>query len=94
VRQDPGESKALLRKKGCGKEVSYAFGELHHLLSRAHGGDDTIQNTRFIRRECHEIITGKPQWSRPLLPEMAEIFHYKKPPEKVSSEPAREEANG
>jgi hypothetical protein len=90
----PANRKRCCGKKGCGKEVSYSFGELHHLKSRAHGGGDTIKNTRFIRRECHEIITGKVQWSRPLLPEMAEIFHYKKPPEKVSSEPAREEANG
>lgn len=89
----PANRKRCCGKKGCGKPVSYAFGELHHLKSRAHGGPDTIRNTRFIRKDCHDIITGKVQWSRPLLPEMAEIFHYKKPSQTVS-EPAREEANG
>lgn len=89
----PKKFKRCCGTKGCGLPVSYAFGELHHLVPRAHGGSDTTKNTRFIRRECHSIITGKPQWST-LIPEMAEIFHYKKPVEKVSSEPAREEANG
>lgn len=69
----PKKFKRCCGTKDCGLPVSYAFGELHHLVPRAHGGSDTIRNTRFIRRECHDIITGKVQWSRPLLPEFREV---------------------
>lgn len=90
----PKKYKQCCGKKGCGKIVTWEDGQLHHFKSRAHGGSDIASHVRFITRACHDEITGKPQWSRPLLPEFAEIFHYKKPVEKVSSEPAREEANG
>lgn len=77
----PKKFKRCCDKKGCGLPVTYRDGQLHHMHPRAHGGSDTIKNTRFIRRDCHDIITGKPQWSRPILPE----YMDKKPPQNVGA---------
>lgn len=48
----------------CGKRVRFIDGQLHHLVSRARGGSDVLENVAFIRWQCHRKITGEPQWSR------------------------------
>ena len=40
--------------------VSEEFGELHHSKPRS----DVLERVSFLRKECHEIITGRLQWSR------------------------------
>jgi 5-methylcytosine-specific restriction endonuclease McrA len=69
-------SEAYHRSNGlceCGREicltrptqeriVTFFNGQLHHLISRAHGGSDEIANVRFISRKCHEEIHGIPLW--------------------------------
>jgi 5-methylcytosine-specific restriction endonuclease McrA len=44
--------------------VTWIDGQLHHVISRARGGSDVLENVQFVRRECHRILTGEPQWSR------------------------------
>lgn len=45
------------------RRVSYIDGHLHHVITRAHGGSDVLQNCIFITRKCHEEIHGIPKWS-------------------------------
>src|SRR4051812_40560233 len=45
----PGRPPCLLR-------ASWSDGQLHHILSRAHGGSDVIENVAFINRICHHEI--------------------------------------
>ncbi len=35
--------------------------ELHHVISRAHGGSDTESNLVPLCRECHALVTGRDQ---------------------------------
>ena len=51
-------------RESCGKSVTWIDGQLHHIKSRGQGGSDVIENVAFIRRDCHEEITGKLQWAK------------------------------
>ncbi len=42
-----------------GLGVTWVDGHLHHSKPRS----DVIERVSFIRRSCHEIITGELQWS-------------------------------
>lgn len=44
--------------------VNWYDGQLHHVISRAHGGSDELSNVRLITRRCHQEIHGIPQWSQ------------------------------
>ena len=46
------------------RTVNWVDGQLRHIISRAHGGSDVLQNVQFITRQCHREITGDLQWSR------------------------------
>ena len=51
--------------ESCGKRVTwggYEQGQLHHVISRAHGGSDVLENVQFITRYCHQEIHGMPKW--------------------------------
>jgi hypothetical protein len=48
----------------CPKRVTWYDGELHHVLSRARGGSDTLDNVIYVNPLCHRRITGEPTWSR------------------------------
>ncbi len=70
-------SEAFRRSGGiceCGREVcqnrtrfervvTWVDGQLHHVISRAHGGSDVISNVLYITRRCHSEITGELKWS-------------------------------
>ncbi len=45
------------------RRVSWYDGMLHHVISRAHGGSDILENVQFITRQCHEEIHGVPEWT-------------------------------
>lgn len=64
----PAHKKQCHGSQGCGKPVSWADGHMHHIIRRA-VGSDTEANCVFLTSECHREVTGKPQWSRPVLPE-------------------------
>jgi 5-methylcytosine-specific restriction endonuclease McrA len=51
-------------REGCFKPVYWSSGHLHHVISRAHGGSDVLENLAFTRPECHDEITGKPEWRK------------------------------
>ena len=55
-------SKCLLRPMNL-RRVNWYDGQLHHVITRAHGGSDAIENVQFVTRRCHLEITGEPQWS-------------------------------
>ena len=40
--------------------VTWVDGQMHHSNPRS----DVLDRVSFIRRRCHEIITGELQWSR------------------------------
>jgi 5-methylcytosine-specific restriction endonuclease McrA len=42
--------------------VTWADGHLHHVVSRARGGSDVLENVQFITRRCHREITGELHW--------------------------------
>lgn len=44
------------------RRVNWSDGHLHHAVSRAHGGSDTLDNVRFITHTCHNEIHGIPQF--------------------------------
>lgn len=44
----------------CGE----AWSELHHILSRKHGGDDFIENLAPLCSDCHRRIEARDQWAR------------------------------
>jgi hypothetical protein len=44
------------------RRVNWSDGHLHHEISRAHGGSDTLDNVRFITNLCHREIHGIPQF--------------------------------
>ena len=46
------------------RRVTWYDGQLHHVISRARGGPDTLENVQFITRRCHAIITGELQWRK------------------------------
>lgn len=66
-------SDAYARSEGvceCGREickqrpanlrrVTWSDGQLHHVISRARGGSDTLENVRFITWRCHREIHGE-----------------------------------
>lgn len=43
--------------------VTWLDGQLHHVISRAHGGSDVLDNVQFVTRQCHAEITGIPYWT-------------------------------
>lgn len=47
----------------CRARVSYSYGHLHHIVSRAHGGSDVLSNVAFVDRQCHRELTGILKWS-------------------------------
>ena len=49
---------------GCGARVDWYSGHLHHVVSRARGGSDELENLLFITSECHKNLHGKVQWSK------------------------------
>jgi 5-methylcytosine-specific restriction endonuclease McrA len=54
----------LFTGKRCGQKVDWFSGELHHILSRAHGGSDVIENLAFITGDCHEAVHGKLEFGK------------------------------
>lgn len=50
---------------GCKARVSWIDGHLHHVVSRARGGSDVLDNVLFITRACHQRIHGDLHWSPP-----------------------------
>jgi 5-methylcytosine-specific restriction endonuclease McrA len=44
--------------------VDWYSGHLHHVVSRARGGSDELENLLFITSECHKNLHGKVQWSK------------------------------
>lgn len=44
------------------RRVNWPDGHLHHIVSRARGGSDVLENVQFITSRCHREITGEPQW--------------------------------
>lgn len=42
----------------CGVRAGWWQGELAHILARAKGGSDTLQNTLWLCRGCHKKIDG------------------------------------
>jgi len=46
------------------RRVTWFDGQMHHVITRAHGGSDTLDNVQFITRRCHEEIHGTPRWNR------------------------------
>lgn len=59
---------------GCGKEVTWSYGHLHHVTPRSRGGSDILANVKYITPPCHKRIHGEPEWTRPLLPEFKEVL--------------------
>src|SRR6266498_2182240 len=51
----------------CGQRVTWTDSQLHHVVSRAHGGSDIIENVCFVTRKCHRELTGLLHWSQPVL---------------------------
>lgn len=49
----------------CAPITWYSF-EPHHKKSRAHGGQDTLQNLLAVCHGCHQRIHGTLQWTRKL----------------------------
>jgi RNA-directed DNA polymerase len=49
---------------GCGERVDWYSGHLHHIVSRARGGSDEMDNLLFITPDCHKNMHGRVQWSR------------------------------
>ena len=49
------------------RRVTWSDGQLHH-LKIGHAVSDELDRVRFIRRECHDILTGRPQWTRHFKP--------------------------
>jgi 5-methylcytosine-specific restriction endonuclease McrA len=49
---------------GCGQPVDWWSGHLHHVLSRAKGGSDELDNLLFITPDCHKTLHGRVQWSK------------------------------
>jgi 5-methylcytosine-specific restriction endonuclease McrA len=41
--------------------------DLHHILSRAHGGDDVVANLASLCRQCHYLVTIRDARARALL---------------------------
>jgi len=58
-------------EKDCKRRVFWTDGQLHHVISRAKGGSDVLENVRFVTRDCDRRIHGEPQWSRGILSEYA-----------------------
>jgi len=48
---------------GCRRPVTFEKGEMHHETD--HGTrSDVLDRVIFIRKDCHEHITGKLQWTK------------------------------
>ncbi len=45
------------------RRISFYDGQMHHVISRAHGGSDVLENVQFITRLCHQEIHGIPRWN-------------------------------
>jgi len=57
------EAKSGLPARRCNARIFRASFEPHHILSRAHGGADTLDNLLACCHACHEIIDGRrPMW--------------------------------
>lgn len=52
-----------------GLPVRWIDGQLHHSNPRS----DEIDRVSFLRRRCHDIITGELQWSRMFTPDFRQI---------------------
>ena len=46
------------------RRVNWFDGQLHHVVSRARGGSDTLENVIFITRACHRRLTGELKWTQ------------------------------
>lgn len=57
-------------REPCHLRVGWADGHLHHVVSRAHGGSDVLENLAFISRVCHDQITGTPRFNWGWLAEL------------------------
>ena len=51
----------------CRERVTWFDAHLHHIISRAHGGSDILENVAFVTRKCHHELTGVLKWSMPVL---------------------------
>lgn len=40
------------------RRVTWSDGQLHHVVSRARGGSDVLDNVQFITWQCHREIHG------------------------------------
>lgn len=52
---------ACLARPSRLRKVNYNDGHLHHVISRAHGGSDVLENVQFITDICHREIHGIPR---------------------------------
>jgi 5-methylcytosine-specific restriction endonuclease McrA len=41
------------------RRVNWFDGQLHHIVSRARGGSDELDNVLFVTRDCHRRLTGE-----------------------------------
>ena len=48
------------RKDGI--EITWTDSQLHHVISRARGGSDVLENLQLIRHACHAAIHGGLKW--------------------------------
>lgn len=56
--------KVCRKRSQWDRRVSWNFGHLHHVISRAHGGSDVLENVQFITPRCHQEITGDLHWKK------------------------------
>ena len=54
--------------KGFIEEACWVCGgrwsDLHHIVSRAQGGDDVVANLAPLCRPCHRAVTDREPWAR------------------------------
>jgi 5-methylcytosine-specific restriction endonuclease McrA len=62
------EIRAAFRRSDCCCWTCPAnWTELHHILNRAHSGDDVIENLAPLCAECHQRIEARDPFTRSLL---------------------------
>jgi 5-methylcytosine-specific restriction endonuclease McrA len=56
-------SKGFCEMADCQKCVKWETGELDHIIARGKNGSDTLENVRFVCRNCHRRRHGIVEWS-------------------------------
>ena len=44
------------------RRITWTDSQLHHVISRARGGSDVLENLQLIRHACHAAIHGGLKW--------------------------------